>query len=99
MVGKYAHSDEDELGADVSVDDTSDHDSRERDTVGDSPQSRASVTEGRRDCIRASEGVHDNADDQVDTIYNRLAHDNRFEAVSGLSHLYDHGKESGSTTE
>lgn len=60
-----SHSDEYQFGADVSIDDTGDHDRRQRNAIRNLSECRSCIAEGGRHGIIADERVYNDTDDEV----------------------------------
>lgn len=77
----------------MSVDDTSDHNSRQSNTIRDPPQSRTSVTECRGHRVRTRVRIHDDTDDKIEGRVADLEGVESLGEVLGLFHLGDEREE------
>jgi hypothetical protein len=87
-----AHADEDKLRTDVSVDDTSDHNGWERNTVRNSPEGMTGVAQSRGDCVCAGKCIDDNPHNQVERRVGNLEGIESLGEIVGFLHLCYEGE-------
>jgi hypothetical protein len=88
-----AHADEDKLRTDVSVDDTSDHNGWERNTVRNSPEGMTGVAQSWGDCICAGKCIDDDPHNQVKRRVGNLEGIESLGEIVGFLHLCYEGEE------